>query len=392
MFRSRRPGKPGETTQIPRNPAAGGPEARGTPGVHHLRSPDDDRSGLVRPARRAATAGRGPVRRPRRRRRHHRRRLRPRRRLPGPAHRRWSSGTTSPRARRRSPRSWSTAACATSSRARSASSTRRCTSASGSRATPRTWCKVLPFLIPMFTGKDGVLNPKLARALGSAMWMYDLTGGARIGKLHERISVDEALAHMPTLRRDRLAASYLYYDAQADDARLTLTLARTAAIDHGAVVANGARLVERRQGRRRRRSRGATVEADGERSTVRCSVGGQRRRRVGRRRAGPRRGHPPRLDPAGQGHPHHRAVGAGAQRHRRRGAGARRQALGLRRAVGRLHLHRHHRHRLRRARSTTRSAPPRTSTYLLRAINFSTDGTDHRRATSSAPGPACARS
>src|SRR5215218_6591128 len=38
--------------------------------------------------------------------------------------------------------------------------------------------RILPFLIPMFTGRDGVLNPKLSRALGSAMWMYDLTGGA----------------------------------------------------------------------------------------------------------------------------------------------------------------------------------------------------------------------
>jgi len=103
--------------------------------------------------------------------------------------------------------------------------------------------KVLPFLIPMFTGKGGVLNPKLSRALGTAMWMYDLTGGWRVGKIHERISPEEAVAHMPTLRVDRLASSYLYYDAQADDARLTLTLARTAAIDHGAAVANGTRLV-----------------------------------------------------------------------------------------------------------------------------------------------------
>ncbi|HEU5150594.1 MAG TPA: glycerol-3-phosphate dehydrogenase/oxidase [Iamia sp.] len=103
--------------------------------------------------------------------------------------------------------------------------------------------EVLPFLIPMFTGKGGVLNPKLSRALGSAMWMYDLTGGWRVGKIHQRISAEEAVAHMPTLRADRLAASYLYYDAQADDARLTLTLARTAAIDHGAAVANGTSLV-----------------------------------------------------------------------------------------------------------------------------------------------------
>jgi len=102
--------------------------------------------------------------------------------------------------------------------------------------------KILPFLIPIFS-KDGLINRKLARAMGSAMWMYDLTGGARIGKLHKRLKVDEAVAHMPTLPRDRLAGANLYYDARADDARLTLTLARTAALDHGAVVANGVGLV-----------------------------------------------------------------------------------------------------------------------------------------------------
>lgn len=102
--------------------------------------------------------------------------------------------------------------------------------------------KILPFLIPIFS-KDGLINRKLARAMGSAMWMYDLTGGARIGKLHKRLDVDEAVAHMPTLPRERLAGAYLYYDARADDARLTLSLARTAALDHDAVVANGVGLV-----------------------------------------------------------------------------------------------------------------------------------------------------
>src|SRR5207248_5705632 len=51
---------------------------------------------------------------------------------------------------------------------------------------------------------------------------------------------DEARAHMPTLRADRLVAGFLYYDAQADDARLTLALARTAVLDHGAVAVNHA--------------------------------------------------------------------------------------------------------------------------------------------------------
>jgi glycerol-3-phosphate dehydrogenase len=99
--------------------------------------------------------------------------------------------------------------------------------------------KVLPFLIPVFQGKGGLIPKRLARALGSAMWMYDLTGGLRIGKRHRRLTRDAALAHMPALG-DRLAWAYLYYDAQADDARLTLTVARTAALDYGATVVNHA--------------------------------------------------------------------------------------------------------------------------------------------------------
>src|SRR5207248_4849899 len=38
--------------------------------------------------------------------------------------------------------------------------------------------RVLPFLLPVFT-KDGFLPRRLARLLGSTMWMYDLTGGLR---------------------------------------------------------------------------------------------------------------------------------------------------------------------------------------------------------------------
>jgi glycerol-3-phosphate dehydrogenase len=98
---------------------------------------------------------------------------------------------------------------------------------------------ILPFLIPLF-GKEGMVNKSVAHAMSTALWMYDATGGARIGKLHERISVEEAKAHMPTLRHDRLVAGWLYYDAQTDDARLTLTVARTAALDHGAVAVNDA--------------------------------------------------------------------------------------------------------------------------------------------------------
>jgi glycerol-3-phosphate dehydrogenase len=104
------------------------------------------------------------------------------------------------------------------------------------RKTAPHMVRVLPFLLPVFT-KNGLLPRRLARVLGTMMWMYDLTGGARIGKLHKRVKNDAALEYMPTLPVERLAGSYVYYDAQADDARLTLTIARTAA-DHGAALAN----------------------------------------------------------------------------------------------------------------------------------------------------------
>jgi len=96
---------------------------------------------------------------------------------------------------------------------------------------------LMPFLVPMF-GRDGVIPGKVARVLGAAMWGYDIAGGFRIGKLHQRVSKAEALEYFPTLRGDNLISGYLYYDAAADDARLTLTILRTAAHDHGAVVAN----------------------------------------------------------------------------------------------------------------------------------------------------------
>ena len=101
--------------------------------------------------------------------------------------------------------------------------------------------ELLPFLIPVF-GRGGVANKAYAKTIATALWLYDLTGGWRVGKLHRRISKAEALGHLPTLRTDNLVDAFLYYDARTDDARLTLTLARTAAIDHGACVVNHARV------------------------------------------------------------------------------------------------------------------------------------------------------
>jgi glycerol-3-phosphate dehydrogenase len=101
----------------------------------------------------------------------------------------------------------------------------------------------LPFLVPIL-GRDGAASPTVVRAVSSALWAYDLAGGLRIGRRHRRVSAVEAARRLPACRPDRLAAGFLYWDAQADDARLTLEVLRTAVLDYGAVACNRARVVE----------------------------------------------------------------------------------------------------------------------------------------------------
>ncbi|HSZ37411.1 MAG TPA: glycerol-3-phosphate dehydrogenase/oxidase [Acidimicrobiales bacterium] len=119
----------------------------------------------------------------------------------------------------------------------------------------------LPFLIPLF-GRDGVVSKTLARSYSSALWLYDITGGWRIGERHHEVSKEEALGHLPTLKTDNLVAGFLYFDARADDARLTLTLARTAAIEYGAAVANYTPVVQMSAGAGAGTVRGARVQPD----------------------------------------------------------------------------------------------------------------------------------
>ena len=139
--------------------------------------------------------------------------------------------------------------------------------------------KPLPFLIPVFaSGVAGQARARAyARGVGTALWMYDATGGARIGKLHKRLSKREALELMPDLDGRRLAAGFLYYDARVDDARLTLTVVKTAA-SLGAVTVNrveatgllrdggrvsGAVLTDRLTGRQIEARAGVVVNAAG---------------------------------------------------------------------------------------------------------------------------------
>ncbi len=125
------------------------------------------------------------------------------------------------------------------------------------RTTAPHLVRILPFLLPVFKGKDNLFDRRIARIVGTSMWLYDFTGGARIGKLHKKLTTEQSQEHLPTLRADRVAYSYLYYDARTDDARLTLTIARTAAA-LGSTITNYARVVELRK--EHGRCTGATVE------------------------------------------------------------------------------------------------------------------------------------
>jgi len=66
---------------------------------------------------------------------------------------------------------------------------------------------------------------------------YDLLAGRLILGDARRLSRNETCSRLPTLRSDGLRGGVLYSDGQFDDARLAITLARTA-VDLGAVVSN----------------------------------------------------------------------------------------------------------------------------------------------------------
>src|SRR5512139_1986267 len=63
----------------------------------------------------------------------------------------------------------------------------------------------------------------------AGLTLYDTMGGARSVPRHKQLTRTGALKLAPGLRPDSLTGGLLYYDAQADDARHTLTTVRTAA-------------------------------------------------------------------------------------------------------------------------------------------------------------------
>ncbi len=88
----------------------------------------------------------------------------------------------------------------------------------------------LPFVIPMYRQWDRVLY-------GMGLTVYDLLAGSRTLGKTKWLNKKQTIAALPTVRQEGLCGGIQYWDAQFDDARMALALARTA-IQHGATVLN----------------------------------------------------------------------------------------------------------------------------------------------------------
>jgi glycerol-3-phosphate dehydrogenase len=93
----------------------------------------------------------------------------------------------------------------------------------------------VPFLLPL-------QHRVWERAyIGAGVMLYDTLGGAKALPMHRHLTKRAALRKAPGLKNDALIGAIQYYDAQVDDARYVMTLARTAA-QYGAAVATRTRV------------------------------------------------------------------------------------------------------------------------------------------------------
>jgi glycerol-3-phosphate dehydrogenase len=79
--------------------------------------------------------------------------------------------------------------------------------------------------------------------MGAGMVLYDTLGGAGGVPRHRHLTRRGVLKAVPALRKDAMVGGIQYYDGQVDDARHTMTVARTAAL-HGAAIATSTRVLD----------------------------------------------------------------------------------------------------------------------------------------------------
>ena len=105
------------------------------------------------------------------------------------------------------------------------------------------------FVLPLYKGDRHPVGLRFTTPFGFGLglvmdvglWLYDGMAGLLLGrrdvKRHRRLSREEVIKRAPALVTKGLKDGFIYYDAQTNDARLTLILIRTAA-QYGATIAN----------------------------------------------------------------------------------------------------------------------------------------------------------
>ncbi len=93
--------------------------------------------------------------------------------------------------------------------------------------------KPIRFLFPIYRGRRGFR--RLTMDMG--LWLYDIFARIAWSERHRVLSAKDTLEREPALATDGLTGAALYYDAWADDARLTFENVLDAGL-HGAAVAN----------------------------------------------------------------------------------------------------------------------------------------------------------
>lgn len=93
----------------------------------------------------------------------------------------------------------------------------------------------LPFILPIYQCWERPFY-------GGGLKLYNYLSDSSSLAHSKHLSRSQTLLHLPTLKPDGLRGGIVYFDAQFDDSRLAITLARTV-VDLGSIVANYTRVV-----------------------------------------------------------------------------------------------------------------------------------------------------
>jgi len=105
--------------------------------------------------------------------------------------------------------------------------------------------KPLQLLAPIYKDDGFADMPKIfqnnfiaPKAFKLGLFLYDLLGSRKKNRRHKNVSAQEASEMFPILKKRNLKKSFIFEDAQTDDAKLVLTLLRNAVEEHNATAVN----------------------------------------------------------------------------------------------------------------------------------------------------------